>query len=424
MLVDECPWALQVTEESDRGSVNANLDRERKTVRLTVTRSSKSLKVSLLLVLQVQLSKWRKWSTLAVNRSVQERKRGRLPVPGRTKLKGRTSLAEILEASPVEIAKVLFQKGFCSEAPAARTCSCQSPKWKLEPLEVLATGAAKCAGRLPLQELSGSSSKLDLSPDDCSLLLGVDGISNAFRVQPALRADRPDERRHRGLEGAAQMSSWYLAVGVDPVLVWLKRLGNRITRKGQGGGGPISVEEMPILAGSVCHTDGAKAYRWLSSPLNDGTLVDAAGLKLSHTCVKHKPPHPEFSKKMRVQVWVGDHYEEQLRVGGTQKIDGFFASFRRVVGRRPFNTVGPSSEEKAPRMEQLMHFHVRLFQLKHWFGGQDMFAVFGKLRQSQRDVGAVTWASMSAFKPPFVNPEPVQRNPVVVRDGVQVLTLD
>ena len=53
-----------------------------------------------------------------------------------------------------------------------------------------------------------------------------------------------------------------------------------------------------------------------------------------------------------------------------------------------------------------------------------MFAVFGKLRQSQRDVGAVTWASMSAFKPPFVNPEPVQRNPVVVRDGVQVLTLD
>ena len=50
---------------------------------------------------------------------------------------------------------------------------------------------------------------------------------------------------------------------------------------------------------------------------------------------------------------------------GTQKIDGFFASFRRVVGRLLFNTVGPSSEKKAPRMEQLMHFHVRLFQLKH-----------------------------------------------------------
>ena len=72
----------------------------------------------------------------------------------------------------------------------------------------------------------------------------------------------------------------------------------------------------PVLAeGSVCHTDGAKAYRWLSTPLNDGSLVDAAGLQLSHTCVKHKPPHPEFSKKIRV-------HEEQWRVGGTQKIDG------------------------------------------------------------------------------------------------------
>ena len=53
-----------------------------------------------------------------------------------------------------------------------------------------------------------------------------------------------------------------------------------------------------------------------------------------------------------------------------------------------------------------------------------MFAVFGKLRQSGRYVGAVTWASMAAFKPSFGNPEPVLRNPVVFRDGVQVLTLD
>ena len=43
-------------------------------------------------------------------------------------------------------------------------------------------------------------------------------------------------------------------------------------------------------------------------------LVEA----LTHVC---EPP--EFSQKMRVQVWVGDHYEEQPRVGGTQKIDGF-----------------------------------------------------------------------------------------------------
>ena len=63
---------------------------------------------------------------------------------------------------------------------------------------------------------------------------------------------------------------------------------------------------------------------------------------------------------MRVRVWVGDRFEEQERVGGTQKIDGFFAAFRKVVGKRSFNTVG-SSDEKGPRMEQIMCFHVRLF---------------------------------------------------------------
>ena len=205
-------------------------------------------------------------------------------------------------------------------------------------------------------------------------------------------------------------------------LVWLERLPYRITEAGQGGGGPISVEEMrsallldsdePVLAlGSVCHTDGAKAYKTLKSPLHDGRLVEG-DLRLSHTCVKHKPPHPEFSKRMRVDVWVGDRFQEQVRAGGTQKVDGFFAAFRKVVGRRPFNTVG-SDDSKADRMEEVMRFHVRLFQFKHWFGGQDMFAVFGHLRKSQRDTGSVRWSDMSAFKPPFV--PPVQREEQVVR---------
>ncbi|CAE7251918.1 unnamed protein product [Symbiodinium sp. CCMP2592] len=162
----------------------------------------------------------------------------------------------------------------------------------------------------------------------------------------------------------------YLAVARrGSSLVWLKRLGYRITRKGQGGGGPISVEEIVVFWTLTSQFWQKEAFEMTAR-------------------VKHKPLHPEFSKKMRVQVWVGDHYEEQLRVGGTQKIDGFFASFRRVVGRRPFfNTVGPSSEEKAPRMEQLMHFHVRLFQLKHWFGGQDMFAVFGSFDSLKETLG-------------------------------------
>ena len=32
-------------------------------------------------------------------------------------------------------------------------------------------------------------------------------------------------------------------------------------------------------------------------------------------------------------------------------------------------------------MEQIMRFHVRMFQLKHWFGGQNMFSVCGQRRE-------------------------------------------
>ena len=91
-------------------------------------------------------------------------------------------------------------------------------------------------------------------------------------------------------------------------LVWIHKLPYRITDSGKGGGGPISDEELDdalliwsdeprLVPGSVCHTDGAKAYRSLAAPLYDGCWLQYEGLHLGHTCVKHKPPHPEFTKK-------------------------------------------------------------------------------------------------------------------------------
>ena len=57
----------------------------------------------------------------------------------------------------------------------------------------------------------------------------------------------------------------------------------------------LESDEPVLRKASVCHTNGAKAYRWLEIPLNDGTLIENS-LKLAHTCVKHKPPHSEFTK--------------------------------------------------------------------------------------------------------------------------------
>ena len=44
------------------------------------------------------------------------RKRGRLPVPGRTTLKSRTSLADILSMTPVQVGELLVQTGYCENA--------------------------------------------------------------------------------------------------------------------------------------------------------------------------------------------------------------------------------------------------------------------------------------------------------------------
>ena len=366
-------------------------------VLLSLKTLTTTFKVNLLPVLQVQQVKWTRMVVKRVEYTRRQqvsptRKRGRLPVPGRTKLKGRTSLAEILAASRVEIAQILIKNGFCSENPAAGTCACQSPKWKLEPRGGACNWRCKACrktaalttvdldlfgGQLPLRAIAGAlwlyTSKLHLSPDDCSLLLGVDHrairtIFEAFNqyfvpiidqlndaiVVGGCSADvELDEISFRSTGRARNCLAQVLGSCTARIKFGLvEAFGLPHYSEDQGGGGSISVEEMwsalllhsdePILAkGSVCHTDGAKAYRWLSSPLNDGTLVDAAGLKLSHTCVKHKPPHPEFSKKMRVQVWVGDHYEEQLRVGGTQKIDGFFREFPTRCWKTPLQHCRP-----------------------------------------------------------------------------------
>ena len=85
-----------------------------------------------------------------------------------------------------------------------------------------------------------------------------------------------------------------------------------------------------------------------------GYLVEG-DLRLSHTFVKHKSPYPEFSA---AAVWVGDPSAEQERVGGSQKVDGFFAAFRRVVGKRSFITGHVLTNEWRNRSRKCSVSHV------------------------------------------------------------------
>ena len=195
--------------------------------------------------------------------------------------------------------------------------------------------------------------------------------------------------------------------------VWLAPLPYRISEGGQGGGGPISLDElreaflMPdgssrIAPGSVCHTDSARTYKQLGtmdSPLFDREVFHSEfeSLHLAHTAVRHKPPKPEFAKTFNVKVWNGATWVMQERVGGTQKLDGFFASFRREVGRKPFNTSGPTLES-ADKMEQHLHERMRCFQLAFWLSGNDLFQVFGALRAAKLAAGA-SWETLKEFLP-------------------------
>ena len=181
--------------------------------------------------------------------------------------------------------------------------------------------------------------------------------------------------------------------------IWLTQLPHRITEGGHGGGSPISLEELKsailledgdsrICQRSVCHIDGTRTYKQLGdvdSPLLDREVFDVefSDLHLAHTAVKHKPPRPEFAKTFQVKVWTGSAWVQEERQGGTQKLDGFFASFQREVGRRPFNTAGPSLQTAA-NMEQHLHERVCCFQFADWLSGSDLLRDI-KLSQVHKD---------------------------------------
>ncbi|OLQ14440.1 hypothetical protein AK812_SmicGene1387 [Symbiodinium microadriaticum] len=271
-------------------------------------------------------------------------------------------LAELYTASLSQLVWFLVNFGFLAGTPEAGGCNCRNLEksvWRLEETEkkvlwrcrgcrktmsVFARDQDFFDAKLSVRAMAGIlwifCSNLHLSPDKSSLLLGVghrvirllfqkfaefyvpliDRLNGSLTVGGLGQDVALDEISFRSV-GRAHGIVWlrYLAVvRRGSSLLWIEPLPYRISSAGQGGGGPISLQEM-----------------------REVLLLDAD--------------------------------ESILGVG--------------------------SSTESANRMEVLMHQAVRLYQFKYWFGGHNLFSVFGKLRQVEREApGSLTWASLAHLK--------------------------
>ena len=141
--------------------------------------------------------------------------------------------------------------------------------------------------------------------------------------------------------------------------VLLALLPDRLVRgSGQGGGGCLRIEELshalradstaPLLKeGSVLHTDSAKAYRKVGPqawPAAGALQSNSHGAepfskhRWTHTNVTHKrKTGVPLRYVIKSEVVLPDG-ERLLVLKGTQKIDGYWASLRRLVGKLSVET--------------------------------------------------------------------------------------
>eukprot|EP00438_Fugacium_kawagutii_P013600 Skav223061 [mRNA] locus=scaffold1069:453384:454902:+ [translate_table: standard] len=309
------------------------------------------------------------------------RERGRRKLLGRTALSSRVSLDTLISAQPKDLAEQLMSSGFLVSEPT-QFCKCKDVRLVLEARDLSCFWRCKgCRksrtvlhedldlfeGKLPLRSFASALwlriSKLNLSPDNCSLIMNVDnrtirGLFDRFdQFFVRLISRMNDELQLGGLGEDVEMDEIaFRSVTVLDQVHWIRflaaakrgssfvhlyKLTTRVTASGQGGGGPLSLEELgpalrigthrPLLkVGSVVHTDSAKAYKHLSEDevlqtwMVNGVLASFEDLKLGHTNVRHKPPHPEFSKVLQTRVWNGAEFLQESRVGGTLEVRRLF----------------------------------------------------------------------------------------------------
>ena len=197
--------------------------------------------------------------------ALESQEHGRLPVPGRTKLKGRTSLAAaILCRNVLQVGQFLVDTGFCS-FPQRGKCRCDEPKWKLEACResctwrclrcriALSSQESGLGGqKLPLKSIAGAlwiyTSKLHLSPNwhrlfetfNKCFVSSIEQLNDCLVVGGVGADVALDEVAFRSVGRSSIVWLRYMVASRrGSSLVWLERLPYKITEAGQGGGGPI-----------------------------------------------------------------------------------------------------------------------------------------------------------------------------------------
>ena len=150
-----------------------------------------------------------------------------------------------------------------------------------------------------------------------------------------------------------------------------------------------------LLKGSILHTDGAKAYknvgprRWPApGHLHDDYERDPpfAQFEWTHTNVCHSRKRGKQVRYVERKTIRRPGGEEVEVLGGTEKVDGFWAMLRAAMSRTTLNTGAAGTPAR-----QWLVTCLRVFQWHYWHLHEDRFTRFGALVAARRRAAACSF---------------------------------
>jgi hypothetical protein len=229
------------------------------------------------------------------------------------------------------------------------------------------------------------------------LRVGGDGVEVeadevALRALPAVKDDEPGVWWVRYF-GMARRGS---------TKMFLEPLEDRwAARAGQGGGGALAISELErvlrvgsdnptLIAGSILHTDSAKAYKRVGPMVWPEAGAHHADFETKEPFKKHGYTHTNVTHKKKVgqpmqfvalrKVTLRSGVQKDV-LGGTEKVDGFWAYLRRWIGKLSVNTGTNESEQRV-----WFRKRVRAVQWQWWNLHRNRFSLLGEAFVAKRNV--------------------------------------